>query len=305
MSARFAGIIPPMLTPLDDEEGLDRPSVSRLVDYIVTGGASGLFVLGSMGEGPNLRLTVRQALVEETVEAVAGRVPVIGGVLRPSTNEVIDEIRALSGRGLAAYVVTTPYYYDGFTEDDLYYHFRRVLDAADLPVLLYSIPSATKVALTAELVLRLAELPGVAGVKDSSGNWNTVRAIIHGRPDPGFTVLQGWTTLAVGSLLGGADGLVPGEANIFPQLLSELVEAVRHGDLRTAFACEAKVFQFMPVQGWKSIHALKVLGKALGLLGDQVSAPLPRLGPDEVLMVLAAGEMAGLPVSREQKTRTP
>jgi len=283
-----------MLTPLDDEEQLDRPSVRRLVEHILEGGANGLFVLGSMGEGPNLRLSVRQALVEETVEAAAGRVPVIAGVMRANTAEVIDEVRALSGRGLDGYVTTTPYYYSGFTDDGLYDHFRRVADASDLPVLLYSIPSATQVALSAELVLRLARLPGVVGVKDSSGNWNTVRTILQARPSPEFTVLQGWTTMAVGSLLAGVDGLVPGEANIFPRLLADLVAAVRRGDLPAAFAAEAQVFRSMPVQGWGSIHALKILGKAIGLMRDSVTSPLPRLTSDQVRMVLAAGEAAGL-----------
>ena len=287
-----------MLTPIDEDEQLDRPSVRRLVDHIVKGGANGLFIMGSMGEGPNLQLSVRQGLVEATVEAAAGRVPVIAGVLRVSTADVIDEIHALSGRGLDSYVVTTPYYYSEFGEDQLYDHFRRVVDASDLPVLLYSIPAATKVALPAELVLRLAELPGVAGVKDSSGDWNTVRTILHNRPKPEFTVLQGWTTMAVGSLLAGADGLVPGEANIYPGLLSDLVAAVKRGDLATAFDCEAKVFQCMPIQGWKGIHALKVLGKAMGLMGDRVTSPLPHISAEEVRTVLAVGEAAGLPIRR-------
>lgn len=288
-----------MLTPIDGHELLDRPAVRRLVEHILAGGANGLFLLGSMGEGPNLRLSVRQALVETTVEAVAGRVPVIAGVLRSSTADVIDEIRALSGRGLDGFVVTTPYYYSEFDDDRLYDHFRRAVEAADLPVLLYSIPSATRVAVSAELVLRLAELPGVAGMKDSSGNWDTVRTILQNRPDPEFTLLQGWTPMAVGSLLAGADGLVPGEANIFPRLLSDLVAAVQRGDLTGAFDCEARVSRYMPVHGWRSIHALKVLGKAMGLMEDYVTSPLPLVTAEETRTVLAAGEAAGLPILRE------
>ena len=300
MSTRLSGVIPPMLTPLDDNELLDRPAVRRLVEHILAGGANGLFLLGSTGEGPNLQLSVRQALVEATVEAAAGRVPVIAGVLRPSTAEVIDEIRAFSGRGLDGYVATTPYYYSEFNDDRLYDHFQRVVEASDLPVLLYSIPQATKVALSAELVLRLGELPRVAGMKDSSGNWDTVRTVLQNRPSPEFTLLQGWTPTAVGSLLAGADGLVPGEANIFPQLLSDLVAAVKRGDLSTAFDCEARVGRYMPVRGWRSIHALKVLGKAMGLMDDHVTSPLPLITPEELRAVLAAGKAAGLPIQYER-----
>jgi len=296
LSPRFTGIVPPLLTPLDANERLDRPAVKRLVDYIIEGGANGIFALGSMGEGPNLSLAVRQGLVEATVEASAGRVPVIAGVLRPNTAEVIDEIHAFSGLGLDGYVATSPYYYCEFTDDGLFEHFRRVLDAADLPTLLYSIPQATKVPLSADLVLRLAAHPMVAGVKDSSGNWNTVRTILQSRPSPDFTVLQGWTTMAVGSLLGGVDGLVPGEANIFPHLLAKLVAAVKAGDLATAYSCEAKVFRTMPVGGWLGVHALKLLGKAMGLMGDTVSLPMPRLSPAQAELVMAAGRAAGLPL---------
>ncbi len=296
MSRRFTGIVPPLLTPLDADERLDRPAVKKLVDYVVDGGANGLFALGSMGEGVNLPLSTRIELVEAVVEAAAGRVPVIAGVLRPNTAEVIDEIRAFSGRGLDGYVATSPYYYCEFTDDGLSEHFNRVLDAADLPTLLYSIPSATKVPLSANLVLKLAEHPRVAGVKDSSGNWNTVRTILQSRPNPDFTVLQGWTTMAVGSLLGGADGLVPGEANIFPRLLADLAAAVRRGDLATAYYCESRVYHCLPVQGWVGIHALKYLGKAMGLMGDTVSCPLPRLTAQEAERVLAAGRAAGLPI---------
>lgn len=193
MSPLFSGIVPSMLTPLDEEERLDRPSVKRLVDYILAGGVDGLFLLGSVGEGAGVRPSVRQQLVEAAVEAVNGRVPVIAGVLQPSTAAVIDEIRALADRGLDGYVATSPYYYGGFNDSELFDHFQRIAEAADRPLLLYSIPSATRIALSAPLVLRLANLPRVAGVKDSSGDWTTLRAVLRERSSREFTVLQGWT----------------------------------------------------------------------------------------------------------------
>lgn len=296
MSPRFTGIVPPILTPLDDEERLDRPSLKRLVDYLIEGGANGLFPLGSMGEGANLSLSTRLELVESTVEAAAGRVPVIAGILRPCTPDVIEELHAFSGRGLDGYVVTTPFYYGGFTDDDLVEHFRRVLDVADLPTLLYNIPSATKVLLPPAVTLRVAEHPNAAGVKDSSADWNNVRTVLQQRPSPEFAVLQGWTTSAVGSLLGGVDGLVPGESNIFIHVVADLVAAVKRGDLATAFNCEEKLFHCLPVPGWACIHTLKFLGKAMGLMGDTVSCPLPRLTAQEAERVMAVGRAAGLPL---------
>jgi len=110
-TTRFAGIIPPLLTPLTPEEGVDRPAVKRFVESLIAGGVHGLFILGSMGEGAYLRPAVRQEMVEATVEAAAGRVPVIAGVLESGTARMLEEMRRLALPGVAAYVVTIPYYY--------------------------------------------------------------------------------------------------------------------------------------------------------------------------------------------------
>src|SRR5450756_3174267 len=136
-----------MITPLTEDERLDRASVHRIVDFLVDGGVHGLFILGSIGEGAVLRPAVRHELAEVAVEAAAGRVPVIAGAIEASTPRVVDEIRALAGRGLSGYVSTTPFYFGGYNDSELYGHFSRIAEAADLPVLLYNIPQNTKVCL--------------------------------------------------------------------------------------------------------------------------------------------------------------
>lgn len=296
-TAGFAGIIPPMLSPLTPDEGVDRPAVKRFVDFLVAGGVHGLFILGSMGEGPYLRPLVRQELAEATVEAAAGRVPVIAGVLEPSTARVVDEMRRLALRGVAAYVVTTPYYYGGFSAGDLREHFRRVAEATDRPILAYSIPQNTHVPMKADLLLQLADLPNVIGVKDSSGDWLEVQMLLLRQRPERFLVFQGNQIYAGASLLAGADGLVPGHANVCPDLLLAMYAAAQRQDAAAVWTAQARLNELLRLRGRAPIHTFKVLAKAMGLMGDTVAAPLPRLGTEEVRQCLEAHAAAGLPLS--------
>lgn len=297
MSAQFNGVIVAMLTPLNSEERVDHPSLRRLVEHLIAGGVDGLFILGSNGEGPSLRPAVRHELAEATVEAASGRVRVIAGALETSTARAIDEIRSLSGCGLAGYVATTPFYFGGYSPCELQDHFYRIADASKLPVLLYNIPQNTKIALKAELVLRLAEHPNIAGVKDSSGDWAEFQTILLGRRNPDFAVLQGVHQMSVVSLLAGADGLVPGYANIYPRLLTALVAAVRAHDLRAAFAHQAHLDRLLQIRGRANIHANKLLCSRMGLMQDHVTSPLPRMQEEEASRFIAASVAAGLPLA--------
>lgn len=302
VATRFAGLIVPMLTPLDADERLDRPAVTRLVDFLIGGGTDLLFILGTNGEGATLRPAVRLALAEATVEAARGRVPVVAGALEPGTVRVIEEIRALAGRGLAGYVATLPYYFPWYGEGELRDHFRRIADAADRPLLLYNIPQVTKLALKAEAVLQLSQHPNIAGIKDSSGDWAEFQAVLLRRPDPAFAILQGAHPLSAVSLLAGADGLVPGYANMYPRLLADMLAAVRQGDPRAALGHQARLDQLLRVRGRANIHANKLLCKVLGLMDDHVTAPLPRLTAPEVERFLAECTAAGFPFPAGPRT---
>src|SRR5215216_1996594 len=154
---RFFGVIPPTITALNRDESLDRAGMARVVEHQIAGGVDGLFVLGSNGEGPTLRDAVRREVCDVAVEAARGRVPVLAGVLQPSTARTIDDMRLLGGTGILA----------------------------------YNIPHLTKVALKADVIMRLAEDRRIVGLKDSSGDWPQVQQVILERPHPDFVVLQG------------------------------------------------------------------------------------------------------------------
>lgn len=293
---RFSGIIPPVISPLTPEEGVDRPAVKRLVNFLIAGGVHGLFILGSMGEGPYLRPSVRRELAEATIEAAAGRVPVLAGVLEASTTRVVEEVRRLAVPGIAAYVVTTPYYYGGFSTGELREHFCRVAEATDLPILAYNIPQNTHVSMKAEFMLQLSDLPQVIGVKDSSGDWFEMQLLLLRQRSPSFRVFQGNQIYAGVSLLAGADGLVPGHANVCPDLLVSMYDAAQRKDAPAVWAGQARLNELLRLRGRAPIHTYKLIAQALGLMGDTVAAPLPRLGAEEARQCVAAHAAVGLAV---------
>jgi 4-hydroxy-tetrahydrodipicolinate synthase len=290
----FAGIIPPLVTPLTPDERIDSPAVERFVKFLIERGVHGLFILGSMGEGAFLRASVKRELVEAAVSAAAGRVPVLVGVLETGTERVIEEIGRLAVPGVAAYVVTTPYYYGGFAAGDLIEHFRRVAKASDVPILAYSIPQNTHVAMKADIMRTLASVPNVVGIKDSAGDWLEDQALLLEPRTPGFAVFQGNQAFAAVSLLAGADGLVPGHANIWPELLVGMYAAARRSDLPAVWEAQARLNQLMALRAKAPIHTYKVVAQALGLMGDTVAAPIHRLGRDEASNCLAAHAALGL-----------
>jgi len=292
---RFHGVVPPTITALDTDENLDRAGMARLVEHQISGGVHGIFVLGTNGEGPCLRDAVRKGVCEVAVETARGRVPVIAGVLQPSTARIIEDVKLLEGTGIEAVVVTTPYYFSGYNDDELVTHYRRIADATDLPILVYNIPQNTKAPVKAAALLKIAEDPRIIGVKDSSGDWTEVQRIILERPREDFVILQGNQQMAAISLVMGADGLVPGFANVHPRLLADLYAAVQRGAIAEAFAIQKQVDAFLRIRGRATLHGTKVLAAHLDLIEPTVSAPLPRMSPDESRRYLDACIAAGFP----------
>jgi 4-hydroxy-tetrahydrodipicolinate synthase len=296
MEKSFAGIIPPMLTPLTPEERIDCPAVERLVNFLIDHGVHGLFILGSIGEGAFLRPAEKRTLAEATIAAARNRVPVIAGVLEPGTAQVVEGMQLLALPGIAAYVVTTPYYYGGFPTANLREHFRRVASAADRPILAYNIPQNTHVTMKADLMGELAEVPNIAGVKDSAGDWFEDQVLLLRPRRKGYAIFQGNQAYAGVSLLAGADGLVPGHANIWPDLLVGMYEAALREETAAVWTAQARLNDLMALRARAPIYTFKAVAQALGLMGDTVAAPLPRLSAEEARQCVAAHAAVGLPL---------
>lgn len=236
------GVIPPMISPLTPSYDVDVDAVERVVNHILQGGCTGLFVLGGVGEGAWLNSEQRSAVIRSTVRASGGRAPVLAGVMLPATAPARDEALRAADEGANAVVVGSPYYFDVDAAAQQR-HVEAILAATSLPVLLYNIPQCTHTPLATQAVVELSTEPRVLGVKDSWGNLPYFQELLTLKQRrPQFRVLQGNEHAAMASLLLGADGLIPGLANIVPGLLVDLVRTARAGDTARCQAIHNALF---------------------------------------------------------------
>jgi 4-hydroxy-tetrahydrodipicolinate synthase len=266
-----------MISPLTASGDPDEAAIRKLVKHILGGGCTGLFVLGGCGEGAWLTARQRTAVVRAAVRAVAGRAPVLVGVMLPATGPATEAARQAADEGADALVVGSPYYYpvDSAIQER---HLEAILKAVSSPVLLYNIPQCTHHTLSPASVARLARDERVMGIKDSAGNFEAFQqflAVKQARPT--FRVLQGDDCLAAASLMQGADGLVPGMANFAPQLFVALHRAAMQADAPTCADLQRQITDLTTLHGHG--HWLPALKAACALVGLGNGRPSPPLSP--------------------------
>jgi len=279
------GIIPPMATPLASMEELDIPGLERLIEHILRGGAHGLFILGTTGEGPALSYRLRRDLIERTCRQVAHRVPVLVGVTDSSVAEMFRVSAWAEECGASALVAAPPFYFP-LSEADLLRMIEGLAQGSSLPVYLYNQPELTRRSFAPETVTRAAEIPGVAGIKDSSGDLRYLKEILD-RRRPDFTVLVGPEHLLEEALRCGADGGVPGGANIFPELPVQLYNAHLQGQHDHVRQIQERMIAIgAPI--WNTgeagpgyLRRLKCALSLLGLCSPKPVWPYIESGPDE------------------------
>lgn len=233
------GIIPAMVTPLDEEEELNEAGLRRLVNHMIEGRVHGVFAVGSQGEFYALTPQEKQWIWEVTVEEADGRVPVYAGTGAVTTRQVIALNKLAEQVGADAVSILTPLFISP-TQEELYRHYAAIADATSLPVILYNNPGRTGVHLSAELVARLAEHPNIRGIKDSSGDLSLTADYIR-RTDDDFSVLMGRDSLIYAGLLHGAKGAIAATANVVPELVVEIYEAFVEGDLERALEAQERL----------------------------------------------------------------
>lgn len=232
----LSGVIPPMITPLTEHKEIDQDGLARLVHHLLEGGVSGIFVLGSSGEGPWLAPSMQAQLVRETKRLVGGQTPVLAGALEAGTQRTLEAICLHADAGADVAVITTPYYFGADPAVQIQ-HVETLARRSPIPVMLYNIPQMTHNPLSPDTVRRLAGIDNLVGLKDSAGNWEDFHAFVEiGQAHPGFAVFQGAEKLAAKSLLAGADGVVPGMGNLVPRLFVQMVKYVQAGRASEALA---------------------------------------------------------------------
>jgi len=228
--SRLTGLIPPICTPVDDNGLVDEPSLARLIEHQLGAGVDGIFVLGSSGEAAYLNDHERARVLDVAKATIANAVPLLAGALDATTNRVIDQLRTLDGRGVDAWVVTAPFYAN-CSPAEVADHFRHIAAQAERPVLAYDIPGNVGRRLDVEVSARLLEDQVIAGLKDSSGTLDDFGTLLtQTGPDRAVSLLTGVDSKAAEALSMGADGLIPGLANVRPGYFVELIKAHAAGD---------------------------------------------------------------------------
>ena len=263
------GIIPAVVSPIDDSGLIKEASFLNLIDYLLENGVHGLFINGSQGEFYALNMQEKQKILEIAVDHNQGRVPVYAGVGAVTTREAVALAKASEKVGADALSAITPYFIKP-NENELYNYYKAIADAVSLPVLLYGNPDRTNVILSTNLVSNLAGIENIVGIKDSSGDFTLTSEYIRLLSSKGFQVLAGRDTLILATLVYGGAGAIAASANVVPKLVVEIYEAFRRGDLETALAAQHKIAPLRMAFTLGSFpvvikEALKMIGLDLGL----------------------------------------
>lgn len=231
-----------MITPLRDRDTLDAAGLEHLIEHILAGGVSGLFILGTTGEGPSLSYQLRREVIQRTCRQVKGRVPVLVGITDTAFVESVNVAKAAADSGADAVVLAPPYYLPE-AQPELQEYLDHLVPELPLPLFLYNMPALTKVSIEPDTIRRAMDNPRVIGLKDSSGDLNYFKTaadlIRQHRPD--WPLLIGPEEKLLAALQLGGTGGISGGANLFPKLYVNLVEACRAGNLTRAETLQQQI----------------------------------------------------------------
>ena len=228
------GSIVAIVTPMHADGSLDLPGLRKLIDWHIAEGTDGIVIVGTTGESPTVSVEEHCELIKVAVEHAAKRVPVIAGTGGNSTSEAIELTRFARNVGADASLQVVPYY-NRPTQEGMYQHFRKIAEAVDLPVILYNVPGRTVADMSNETILRLAQVPGIVGVKDATGNIARGSDLIRQLPSS-FAVYSGDDPTAMALMFCGAKGNISVTANVAPRAMHELCVAAMAGNVAEAVA---------------------------------------------------------------------
>jgi len=278
-SSPLRGIVPPLVTPLLPDGSLDVAAVPRIVEHVVQGGVSGLFILGTTGEGPCHHRPVQEAMIRATTRAAAGRIPVLVGITACALQDSRALAQVAADAGADAVVLAPPFYLPA-TGPDMRRHVERVLDGLPLPLFLYNMPSLVKTPIALDLLRWAVDQPAIVGFKDSGGDFGYFHKVVQvTRSRPGFTVYIGPEELVGDAVLFGAHGGVSGGAQVFPALYVALCRAAAAGDLTLTRSLNDIVQrvsrEIYGVSGYAAsvIRGIKSALRARNLCDDTMSEP--------------------------------
>ena len=228
----ITGSLVAIVTPMHEDGRLDVAAFKKLIDWHVAEGTDGIVVVGTTGESPTVDFDEHKELIRVAVEHSRGRIPIIAGTGGNSTAEAVELTEAAKKNGATACLSVVPYY-NKPTQEGLYRHFRKIAESVDLPMILYNVPARTVADLANDTVVRLAEVPGIVGIKDATANIERGTDLIKRLPR-NFAIYSGEDSTALALILLGGHGVISVTANVAPRLMHQMCAAALVGDVKRA-----------------------------------------------------------------------
>ena len=228
----ITGSLVAIVTPMLKDGGLDLPRFRKLIDWHVAEGTDGIVVVGTTGESPTVGFDEHKELIRIAVEHARGRIPIIAGTGANSTAEAIELAESAKKHGATAQLSVVPYY-NKPTQEGQYQHFRKIAESVDLPMILYNVPARTVADMQNDTVLRLAQVPGIIGIKDATANLERGTDLIRRAPR-NFAIYSGEDATALPLILCGGHGVISVTANVAPKLMHQMCAAALVGDVKKA-----------------------------------------------------------------------
>lgn len=296
--AEIKGIIPPIITPMNEDESINEQELKNQVNRQIEAGVHGLFPFGTNGEGYILSEKEKEQVLSIVIEETRGRVPVYAGTGCISTKDTIRQSLMAKSLGADILSIITPSF-AAASQNELYEHYRTVAEAVDMPIVLYNIPARTGNAIAPATVARLAKIDNIVGAKDSSGNFdNMLQYIELTRDVEGFSVLSGNDSLILWNLLAGGAGGIAGCANVYPANMASIYDKFIAGDLEGAKKAQDSIRSFRNC--FKYGNPNTIVKTAVALLGYPVGkcrAPfnqVPEEGVEAIKKVLEENKKLGM-----------
>ena len=293
----IVGSIVALLTPMHEDGSVDYPGLRKLIDWHIQEGTDCIGVVGTTGESPTVNVEEHCEIIRVSVEQARAstirQVPIMAGCGANSTSEAIELARFAKNVGADCQLQVVPYY-NKPTQEGQYLHFKSIAEAIDLPVVLYNVPGRTVADMAHDTVLRLANVPGIIGIKEATGNIERAQWLIREVPQ-GFMVYSGDDPTAVALMLCGGHGNISVTANLAPRQMHELCVAAMAGDTRRAMEIQMKL---MPLHKHLFVEPnpipLKWAASRMGLCGPTMRLPMTPLSTGSVDTVENALRLTGL-----------
>ena len=273
---QIKGSIVALITPMHDDGSVDYASLRKLIDWHIAEGTDCIGVVGTTGESPTVSVEEHCEIIRVSVEQAKGRVPIMAGCGANSTREAIELARFAKKVGADCQLQVVPYY-NKPTQEGQYLHFKAIAEAVDLPVILYNVPGRSVADMAHDTVLRLAQIPGIVGIKEATGNIERAQWLIKEAPK-GFAIYSGDDPTAVALMLCGGHGNVSVTANVAPRRMHELCMAAIAGDVKRAMDIQ---MQLLPLHKALFVESNPIPVKwavaRMGLCKDALRLPLTQL----------------------------